>query len=85
MGLDLNDYYKLGSGTVGLFYFEIRHVSPKHRCVMWIYGFVDDAYFVPLTHEVQNEESHSATPWDAKSSTTGLLFPCGYELMIWHT
>ena len=38
MSLDLNDCYKVGSEIVELFYFGIRHVSPRHRCDMWIYG-----------------------------------------------
>ena len=30
--VDLNGYYEIRSCFVGLFYYGVRHVSPRHRC-----------------------------------------------------
>ena len=36
---------------------------------------MDNIYSVPLMRDLQNYESHSATPWDAKSNMTYDLHP----------
>ena len=60
--VELLDYFILGYGMC--------HPDTDMLC-----GFMDDVYSVPLTRDLQNYESHSATPWDAKSNMTYDLHP----------
>ena len=60
--VELLDYFILG--------YAMCHPDIDVLC-----GFMDDVYSVPLMRELQNDGSHSVTPWNTKGSMTYVSQP----------